>query len=110
MVDQGERLLLMKTNLWQIVKSPNLYEGTSTRSSPTKIREKDEQDLGIIITSLEDSYILFFHDAKTRYEARWKILQRMFGAKGKHSKISLKMQLYKLVLVPNETSLISLIE
>ena len=43
----------------------------------------------------------FIDEAKTSNEA-WETLEKMFGAKAKHSKISLKMQLYGLTLNDNE--------
>ena len=64
-------------------------------------KKRDEQVLGIIITALDDSYIHYIDEARTSYEA-WILLERSFGAKAKHSKIALKMQLYGLTLEANE--------
>ena len=77
-----------------IVKpNPAGEEGTSTRASTAQTRDRDEQALGIIITSLDDAYIHYIDDASTAQQA-WGILEYMFRAKGKRSKIGLKMQLY----------------
>ena len=93
---------LMKKNLWSIVKpNPAGEEGTSTRTSTAQTRDRDEQALGIIITSLDDAYIHYIDDASTAQQ-EWGILEYMFGAKGKRSKIGLKMQLYKLTLHQSE--------
>ena len=93
---------LMKKNLWSIVKpNPAGEEGTSTRASTAQTRDRDEQALGIIITSLDDTYIHYKDDPSTAQQA-WGILEYMFGAKGKRSKIGLKMQLYKLTLHQSE--------
>lgn len=93
---------LMKKNLWSIVKpNPAGEEGTSTRASTAQTRDRDEQALGIIITSLDDAYIHYIDEATTAQQA-WGILEQMFGAKGKRSRIGLKMQLYKLTLNANE--------
>lgn len=93
---------LMKKNLWSIVKpNPVGEEGTSTRTSTTQTRDRDEQALGIIITSLDDAYIHYIDDASTAQQA-WGSLEYMFAAKGKRSKIGLKLQLYKLTLHQGE--------
>ena len=42
-------------------------------------------------------------DQATSAKIAWDTLERTFGAKGKHSKISLKMQLYSLTMHDNET-------
>lgn len=71
---------LMKKNLWSIVKPNPVEEGTSTRTSTAQTRDRDEQALGIIITSLDDAYIHYIDDASTAQQA-WGILEYMFGAK-----------------------------
>ena len=73
----------------------------------TQLAQKDEQALGIIITSLDDNFIHYIDECKTVVEA-WHTLEGLFGAKGKKSRISLKMQLYSLKMQPNE-ELLSLI-
>ena len=62
---------------------------------------QDEQALGIIITSLDDNYIHYI-DVCEHASNAWATLEKMFGAKAKHSKISLKMQLYGLAKEANE--------
>ena len=74
---------LMKKNLLSIVKpNPAGEEGTSTRTSTAQTRDRDEQALGIIITSLDDAYIHYIDDASTAQQA-WGILEYIFGDKGK---------------------------
>ena len=46
--------------------------------------------------------IVHYLDQATTSKQAWEILERTFGAKSKHSKISLKMQLYSLVMQENE--------
>lgn len=94
---------LMKKNLWSIVKIKVEDETTSvsTRAMTAANQARDEQALGIIITALDDNYIHYVDDAETSSQA-WEILEKMFGTKAKHSKISLKMQLYGLKMEPNE--------
>ena len=91
----------MKKNLWGIVKPLAQGENANTRAAQALFTQKDEQALGIIITSLDDSFIHYIDEAKTSNEA-WGILERSFGAKAKHSRIALKMQLYGLNIEPGE--------
>lgn len=92
---------LMKKCLWVVISPPVEMEIIHTRASSSQLREKDQQALGIIITALDDAYIHYIDDASTAKEA-WNLLEKMFGAKGKHSRIGLKMDLYKIVLLENE--------
>lgn len=93
----------MRKNLWGIVKPMDDGEGgTSTRALTVTNIGKDEQALGIIITALDDNYIHYIDDCSTATKA-WETLERLFGARAKHSKISLKMQLYGLTKEPNES-------
>ena len=103
----------MKKNLWNLVKPPADGENVATWAATAQAQSKDEQALGIILTALDeqalgiiltaldDSYIHFLDDATSSFEA-WQTLERMFGIKAKHSKISLKMQVYGLIMQPNE--------
>lgn len=92
---------LMKKGLWGVISAQGEFEGTQTRASTLHNKERDEQALGVIITSLDDAYIHYIDDASSAKEA-WDILEKMFGAKGKHSRIGLKMELYKIVLLEQE--------
>ena len=97
---------LMKKNLWAVVNTNEpSNEGTTTRASAstqsTQFIARDEQALGIIITALHDNYIHFIDECNTANEA-WITLEKNFGARTKKSKVSLKRQLYKLKLEPNE--------
>ena len=92
---------LMKKGLWGVISAQGESEGTQTRASTLHNKERDEQALGVIITSLDDAYIHYIDDASSAKEA-WDILEKMFGAKGKHSRIGLKMELYKIILLEQE--------
>ena len=92
---------LMKKLLWAVINPPEEMEIIHFRAATAQLRDKDEQALGIIITALDDAYILYIDDAHTSKEA-WELLEKMFGAKGKHSRIGLKMELYKLILLEKE--------
>ena len=74
----------MKKQLWSIVKSRNTeattLEGTLTRAQIAHAQVKDEQALGIIITSLHDNYVHFTDNCTTALEA-WERLEQNFGAK-----------------------------
>ena len=63
--------------------------------------QKDEQALGIIITSLHDNYIHFINECEHAHDV-WEILEKNFGAKAKRSKIGLKKQFYKLCMNEGE--------
>lgn len=99
---------LMKKNLWAIVKSPinaQDQEGTHTRASTSTLStlaiSKDEQALGIIITTLHDNYVHFVDECTTAHDA-WITLEKNFGVRAKKSKVSLKRQLHKLKLDDKE--------
>ena len=62
---------------------------------------RDEKALGILLTSVADDIVHHLDQASNAKNA-WDILERTFGAKGKQSKISLKMQLYSLSMHENE--------
>ena len=91
---------LMKKGLWSIITT----EAGDNLTTP-QLRErnlKDEKALGILLTSVADDIVHHLDQASTAKDA-WDTLERTFGAKGKHSKISLKMQLYSLNMHDNET-------
>ena len=90
---------LMKKNLWGVISLGE--EASNTRASTSQNQARDEQALGVIITSLDDSYIHYIDGCLNASQA-WLTLEQTFGAKSKHSKISLKMQLYGLTLESNE--------
>ena len=62
---------LMKKGLWEavMISPPAEIEVIHTRASASQLRDKDEQALGIIITSLDDAYIHYIDDASTAREA-----------------------------------------
>ena len=91
---------LMKKGVWSIITT----EAGDNLTTP-QLRErnlKDEKALGILLTSVADDIVHHLDQASTAKDA-WDTLKRTFGAKGKHSKISLKMQLYSLNMHDNET-------
>ena len=92
---------LMKKGLWGVVKPMGEGETVQTRANTTQFQAKDEQALGIIITSLDDNFVHYLDECTTAFNA-WQTLERLFGAKAKHSKISLKMQLYGLIMGQDE--------
>ena len=67
----------MKKNLWTIVKPlPEGEAGTSievNRATTAALQDKDEQALGIIITSLGDNFIHYIDGIKSAMEA-WETL------------------------------------
>ncbi|KAI5061584.1 hypothetical protein GOP47_0024089, partial [Adiantum capillus-veneris] len=90
---------LMRKGLWSIITTD------AQNLTAQQIRErqaKDEKALGILITSVADDIIHHLDEATSAKQA-WETLERTFGAKSKHSKISLKMQLYGLAMYENET-------
>ena len=92
---------LMKKQLWSVVKPLGESERIETRHSHAQFVAKDEQALGILLTSLDDNFVHYLDGCDSAYEA-WITLERHFGAIAKHSKIALKMQLYGLVMNPRE--------
>lgn len=92
---------LMKKQLWSVVKPLGENERIETRQSQAQFQAKDEQALGILLTSLDDHYVHYLDNCNSTHNA-WITLERHFGAIAKHSKISLKMQLYGLVMEPGE--------
>ena len=92
---------LMRKGLWSVVKPLSDGETKQTRAQTSHFSSMDEQALGIIITSLDDSHVHYVDEATTALDA-WETLERLFGAKAKHSRISLKMQLYGLTMEDNE--------
>ena len=93
---------LMKKELWSIITSTIDEENPPTRAQLKELQMKDEKALGILLTSVADE-IVHYLDQSTTAKHAWEILERTFGAKSKHSKISLKMQLYGLVMHDNES-------
>ena len=49
----------MRRNLWGLVKPLGENETITTRISTPTLEAKDEQALGVIITSLEDNFVHF---------------------------------------------------
>lgn len=90
----------MKKGLWSIITTEG--GGNLTAQQQREYTQKDEKALGILLTSVADD-IVHHLDQATSAKIAWDTLERTFGAKGKHSKISLKMQLYSLTMHENET-------
>ena len=86
----------MKKNLWGVVKPLAEGESMQTRAQLAQFTSKDEQALGIILTALDDNFIHNLDDAQTA-QAAWNTLEKLFGARAKHSKMTLKIQLYGLM-------------
>lgn len=89
----------MKKGLWSIITQGG---GNLIAPQQRELKQKDEKALGILLTSVADD-IVHHLDQATTAKIAWDTLERTFGAKGKHSKISLKMQLYALTMHENET-------
>ena len=92
---------LMKKGLWGVVKPLVGEETIQTRARETNFKSRDEQALGVIITSLDDNHVHYVDEATTALDA-WETLEKMFGAKAKHSKMSLKMAIYGLMMENGE--------
>ena len=95
--------LLMKKGLWGVVKPLGQNETVTTRSQMAQFVSLDEKAHGLIITSLGDDHLHYIDGAETALAASWDTLERLFGAKSKHSCILIKMQLYGLVWREKET-------
>ncbi|KAI5060783.1 hypothetical protein GOP47_0025203 [Adiantum capillus-veneris] len=97
---------LMKKCLWSVIsialEKQAEPDGVHTRASTLKASAqylaKDEQALGIIITSLHDNYVHFIDECTHAHDA-WNVLESNFVAKAKRSKVSLKRQLYKITMI-----------
>ena len=100
--------MLMKKGLWGIVKPLSPMEIVTTPAQAAHFHTQAEKALGLIITSIKDDYLHYINNADTALEV-WDALERLFGAKDKHSGISLKMQLYGLMWRGKDT-LLSLID
>lgn len=97
----------MQKNIWSLFKSPQFVGGqeessVETRVTTAALQAKDEQALGIIITSSIDDYIHHIDDSDSVAKA-WDILEYTFDAKENRFKICLKMQLYELTMEANES-------
>ena len=93
---------LMRKGLWSVIATEVEDETQLSRAQQRELQIKDEKALGILLTSVADEIIHHLDQATTSKNA-WEILERTFGAKSKHSKISLKMQLYGLTMQNNES-------
>ena len=92
---------LMKKSLWNVVKPLSQTDTRQSRAQQPNFQSRDEQALGIIITSLDDNHVHYVDEATTALDA-WETLEKMFGAKAKHSKMSLKMAIYGLMMESGE--------
>ena len=97
---------LMKKGLWSLVKLGGEIETatstTATWGATSAFASRDEKALGILLTSVADDLVHYLDKATSSRHA-WDILEWTFGAKSKNSKISLRMQLYGLMMHDDET-------
>ena len=91
---------LMRKGLWSVITT-QMDEPRGNQAQQRDFQIKDEKALGILITSVSNEIVHYLDQATTSKHA-WEILEQTFGAKSKHSKISLKMQLYSLTMHENE--------
>lgn len=101
MARKAKGLSIMKKGLWSVVKPLSQIETKQSHAQQSHFQSMDEQALGIIITSLDDSHVHYVGEATTALDA-WETLEKMFGAKAKHSKMSLKMAIYGLMMQNGE--------
>ena len=75
----------MKKGLWWgVVKPLGQNETVTNLTQMAQFRSLDEKDHGLIIISLGDDHLHYIDGAKTAL-ATWDTLERLFGAKSKHS-------------------------
>ena len=91
---------LMRKGLWSVITT-QIDEPRGNQAQQREFQIKDEKALGILITSISNEIVHYLDQATTSKHA-WEILEQTFGAKSKHSKISLKMQLYSLTMHEGE--------
>ena len=91
---------LMRDGIWGIVNGKETKP--STRDVEQTWINKDDKALAIIALALSNNYIHHIFNLKSSLEA-WNILDQLFGAKGKNSKISLKIEFFGLKLDTNES-------
>ena len=92
---------LMRKQLWSVTKPLEPNETLETRKGQPSFADKNEQALGMLLTSLDDNYVHFLDNCDSAHEA-WHTLEQNFGAIAKNSKVALKMQLYDLNMHPGE--------
>ena len=88
---------LMKKGLWSVVKLLSQGKTIQTHAQQAQFPRKDEKPLGIINISLHNSHVHYVDEAMITLGV-WENLEKVFGAKVKHSKMSLKMALYGLMM------------
>ena len=59
----------MKKGLWGVVKPMGKGETVQTHANTTQFQAKDEQALGIIITSLDDNFVHYLDESTTAFNA-----------------------------------------
>ena len=91
---------LMRKGLWSVITT-QMDEPRGNQEQQRYFQIKDEKALGILITSVSKEIVHYLDQATTSKNA-WEILEKTFGAKSKHSKIFLKMQLYILTMNEGE--------
>ena len=90
---------LMRKGLWSVITTQ--IDEPRNQAQQRDFQVKDEKALGILTTSVSNEIVHYLDQATTSKNA-WEILEQTFGDKSKHSKISLKMQLYILTMNEGE--------
>ena len=91
---------LMREGIWGIVNGKE--KKPITREAELIWTTKDDKALAIIALALSDNYIHHISNLGSSLEA-WDTLDQLFGASGKNSKISLKIEFFGLKLNPHES-------
>ena len=84
---------LMKHNLWSLVKGTYSTKENSVTPKPHRL----EQAFAIIALGLGGNYLHHIANLEDPTEA-WAVLDHLFGASSKHSKLSLKIDFFELEL------------
>lgn len=91
---------LMRESIWNVVNGKE--KQPSTREGELAWATRDDKALAIIALALSDNYIHHISDSITSFDA-WDKLDKLFGAKGKNSKIALKIEFFELRLSSHES-------
>ena len=80
----GVHIVIACKALFDLERGVYEGDGVETRATSSQqlaqLAQKDEQALGIIITSLDDNFIHYIDDCTTAVEA-WQTLEKKFGLK-----------------------------
>ena len=100
------KFVLQKKELWKLIVT-NDEQVPTTREAKAQWELSDTKALAIIALALGDEYLHHISNITTSKLA-WEILDKLFGASGKNSKINLKLQLFKLNMPPGGDFLVHL--